>query len=403
MALLDDARAMQDDLVYLRRQIHREPEIGLALPRTQERVLSALDGLEVTTTSGTDLGSVVAVLRGGRSTGRSVLLRADMDALPVSEKTGLEFAAGDGIMHACGHDLHTTMLVGAARLLSAHRESLAGDVVFMFQPGEEGYDGAARMIAEGVLQATGGQLDAAFALHVTSSMFTSGVVATRPGPLMAAADVLHVTVRGVGGHASAPHRASDPIPVAAEMVIALQTLVTRKFDVFDPVVVTVGSFHAGTQHNIIPDRVEFHATVRSFSRGAQAHIAEQAVQLCRGLASAHGLATDIEWETLYPVTTNSEFESHFVSELAEQMFGPDRSMIMQSPLTGSEDFSRVLESVPGAMAFLGACPADADPATAPFNHSPHAVFDEAVLSEGAALYAQFATSRLEALAGALPA
>lgn len=394
MNLLDDARAQQDDLVQLRRALHREPEIGLELPRTQEKVLAALDGLPLeVTTGGPGLSSVVAVLRGGRSTGRTVLLRSDMDGLPVAEETGLDFAATNGAMHACGHDLHTTILVGAARLLSAHRAELAGDVIFMFQPGEEGYDGARHMVEAGVLDAAGTRPEAAFFTHVTSSVFPSGVVAVRPGPMMSAADVLHVTVVGSGGHASTPHGAKDPIVVAAEIVTALQTVVTRQFDVFDPVVVTVGSFHAGSQHNIIPERATFEATVRTFSPEHQKAITERALRLCRGIAEAHGLRADVEWETLYPVTVNDPEQAQFLADTAASLFGEPASVVMPHPHTGSEDFSRVLDAVPGAMAFLGAAAPGVDPATAPFNHSPLATFDEAVLSSGAALYAQLAFSR----------
>jgi amidohydrolase len=395
MDLLEDARAQQDDLVQLRRVLHREPEIGLELPRTQERVLAALDGLPLTVTPGAPgLSSVVAVLRGGRSDGRSVLLRSDMDGLPVAEETGLDFAATNGAMHACGHDLHTTILVGAARLLSAHRDELAGDVIFMFQPGEEGYDGARHMVEAGVLDAAGSRPEAAFFTHVTSSTFPSGVVAVRPGPMMSAADVLHVSVVGSGGHASAPHRAQDPIAVAAEIVTALQTLVTRQFDVFDPIVITVGSFHAGTQHNIIAERATFEATVRSFSPEHQRAVSERAVRLCRGIAEAHGLRADVEWETLYPVTTNDPDQAAFLAETVASLFGEPASVVMPHPHTGSEDFSRVLDQVPGAMAFLGATAPGLDPETAPFNHSAFAAFDEAVLSSGAALYAQLAFDRL---------
>ncbi|MDT7616846.1 MAG: hypothetical protein QOF00_4293 [Pseudonocardiales bacterium] len=395
MDLLEDARAQQDDLVQLRRALHREPEIGLELPRTQERVLAALDGLPLTVTPGAPgLSSVVAVLRGGRSDGRSVLLRSDMDGLPVAEETGLDFAATNGAMHACGHDLHTTILVGAARLLSAHRDELAGDVIFMFQPGEEGYDGARHMVEAGVLDAAGSRPEAAFFTHVTSSTFPSGVVAVRPGPMMSAADVLHVSVVGSGGHASAPHRAQDPIAVAAGIVTALQTLVTRQFDVFDPIVITVGSFHAGTQHNIIAERATFEATVRSFSPEHQRAVSERAVRLCRGIAEAHGLRADVEWETLYPVTTNDPDQAAFLAETVASLFGEPASVLMPHPHTGSEDFSRVLDEVPGAMAFLGATAPGLDPETAPFNHSAFATFDEAVLSSGAALYAQLAFDRL---------
>ncbi len=394
MDLLDDARSLQDDLVQLRRALHHEPEIGLELPRTQERVLAALDGLPLTVTTGAPgLSSVVGVLRGGRSTGRSVLLRSDMDALPVNEETGLDFAATNGAMHACGHDLHTTILVGAARLLSAHRDELAGDVIFMFQPGEEGYDGARHMVEAGVLDVTGTRPEAAFFTHVASSTFPSGVVAVRPGPMMSAADVLHVTVVGSGGHASAPHRAQDPIAVAAEIVTALQTLVTRQFDVFDPVVVTVGSFHAGSQHNIVPERATFDATVRTFSPEHQQAVTERAVRLCRGIADAHGLRADVEWETLYPVTTNDADQAAYLADTVASLFGEPASVLLPHPHTGSEDFSRVLDAVPGAMGFLGATKPGLDPDTAPFNHSPQADFDEAVLSSGAALYAQLAFSR----------
>src|SRR5581483_11770780 len=241
----DDALKIADEIAELRHAIHREPEIGLDLPKTQAKVLGALDGLPLEISTGQGLTSVTAVLRGGRP-GPVVLLRGDMDALPVTEETGLPWASAiPGAMHACGHDLHTAMLAGAARLLSAQRESLPGSVVFMFQPGEEGFAGARHMINEGVLAAAGSAPVAAYALHVTSNRLPCGVFSTRPGPMLAAADQITVTVRGRGGHASMPHRSADPIPAACEMVIALQTLVTRKFDVFDPVVITVGSFHAG--------------------------------------------------------------------------------------------------------------------------------------------------------------
>lgn len=397
MDLLTDARAQNGELVALRRALHREPELGLDLPRTQERVLAELAGLPLEITLGPDgLSSVVAVLRGGRTQGRSVLLRADMDALPVIEQTGLDFAATNGAMHACGHDLHTTMLVGAARLLSAHRDELAGDVVFMFQPGEEGFDGAGHMIANGVLDAAGARPDAAFFMHVTSSTIPSGVVALRPGPMMSAADVLHVSVIGSGGHASTPHRAQDPVAVAAEIVTALQTLVTRQFDVFDPVVITVGSLHAGTQHNIIPERAELEATVRSFSPAHQQALSERAARLCQGIAQAHGLRAEVDYQTLYPVTVNDVAMTDFFGATAADLFGEPAAMIMPNPHTGSEDFSRVLAEIPGAMAFLGATAPGADPDTAPFNHSALAVFDEAVLPAGAALYARLALDRLAA-------
>ncbi|GAB2932297.1 M20 family metallopeptidase [Micromonospora polyrhachis] len=393
MSLRQDAKALQDDLVHLRRDLHRIPEIGLHLPRTQERVLAALDGLPLEISTGTELSSVTAVLRGGRP-GPVVLLRGDMDALPVTEQTGLDYASQhDGAMHACGHDLHTAGLVGAARLLAARRENLAGDVVFMFQPGEEGCDGAGHMIAEGVLTAAGRPVDAAYGLHVLSSLLPTGVFASRPGPLMAASDGLFVRVVGAGGHGSRPHETLDPIPVACEMVTALHTMVNRRFDAFEPVVITVGSFHAGTRRNIIPDDASFEATIRTFSTAVSDQMAEESVRLCHNIAAAHGLRAEVRYDREYGATVNHAAEHDFAAETVREVFGEERFEPLTNPMTGSEDFSRVLDRVPGAFVFLGACAADQPAAGAP-NHSPRAAFDDSVLADGAALLAELAVRRL---------
>ncbi|MEA5367540.1 M20 family metallopeptidase [Amycolatopsis sp., V23-08] len=397
MTLRSDAAVLLDDLVSLRRDLHRIPEIGLHLPRTQDRVLAALDGLGLELTLGKNLSSITGVLRGGKP-GGTVLLRGDMDALPVTEATGEEFSSTlDGAMHACGHDLHTAGLVGAARLLAARKDDLPGDVVFMFQPGEEGWDGAGHMIEEGVLTASGKHVDAAYGLHVSAASYVKGQFTARPGTLMAASGALAVRVLGEGGHGSSPHDARDPIPAACEMVTALQTMVTRTFDVFDPVVVTVGMFHAGTRRNIIPDDARFEATLRSFSPETAARVGERAVQVCRGVAAAHGLDVDVTFEPEYPATVNDAGAYDFVADTIRDVFGEERFTEMAEPITGSEDFSRVLERVPGAYLFLGACPTD--PATAPDNHSPRARFDDSVLGDGAALLAELAVRRLEILAG----
>jgi hippurate hydrolase len=393
MSLREDATSLRDELVELRRELHRIPEVGLNLPRTQERVLAALDGLPLEISTGKDLSSVTAVLRGGHP-GPAVLLRGDMDGLPVTERSGEEFASvHEGAMHACGHDLHMAGLVGAARLLSARREELAGDVVFMFQPGEEGFDGAGHMIREGVLDAAGTPLVGAYGLHVFSSQFARGVFTARPGALMAASDGLFVRVLGAGGHGSAPHRALDPVPAACAMVTALQTMVTRRFDVFDPVVVTVGTFHAGTKRNIIPDEATFEATVRSFSPAARERIAEYAVRVCQDIAGAHGVRVEVDFEPEYPVTVNDAGEHDFLADTVRETFGEQRYADLDNPLPGSEDFSRVLEAVPGAYVFLGAHYGD-DPEATANNHSPLAAFDDSVLGDGAALLAELAVRRL---------
>ena len=397
MSLVQQAQELQGDLVQLRRALHREPELGLALPRTQEKVLTALDGTGIELSQGSALSSVTGVIRGRGGPGRTVLLRGDMDALPVPEQTGLDFGSTNGLMHACGHDLHTAMLVGAAQLLAAQADTLPGEVVLMFQPGEEGHDGARLMLDEGVLGAGSAPVSAAFALHVTPALLPGGFVASRPGPMLSASDTLVVTVRGAGGHASVPHRAVDPIPAACEMVTALQTMVTRRFDVFDPVVLTVGTFHAGTQHNVIPDTATFEASLRSFSTAARDRVVEEAVRLCEHVARAHGLEVDARIEALrYPVTVNDRGEQAIVADLVREVFGEHRHIDLPNPSTGSEDFSLVLEAVPGSMAFLGACPPGVDPSKAAYNHSPEAVFDDGVLADGAALLAEWAVRAVRA-------
>jgi amidohydrolase len=391
-SLRSAADDLHDDLVRLRRALHGEPELDLDLPRTQEKVLAALDGLPLETTTGAALSSVTAVRRGS-SPGPAVLLRADMDALPLTERSDAPYASRfEGRMHACGHDLHTAMLVGAARLLAG--VDFAGSVVFMFQPGEEGAAGAARMIEEGVLDAAGTRPVAAYGLHVVSSLLPRGLFATRRGPLMAAADELHITVRGAGGHGSQPHLARDPIPAACEMVTALQTFVTRSFDTRDPVVVTVGSFHAGTKANIIPDEARFDLTIRSFSRESHAMAGAGVRRVLDGIAAAHGVTVDVHVEMGYPVTVNDDAEAEHAAGAIRDLFGAERFAWMPGPIGAAEDFSFVLDQVPGAFVFLGACPPGRDPATAPFNHAPDAAFDDAVLADGALLLAELALRRL---------
>ncbi len=394
MPVRDEAAKLAEEIAELRHSIHSDPEIGLHLPKTQAKVLAALDGLPLEISTGQALSSVTAVLRGDQP-GPVVLLRGDMDALPVTEETGLPYAsATPGAMHACGHDLHTAMLAGAARLLAARQADLPGTVIFMFQPGEEGYAGARHMINEGVLDAAGPRPVAAYGLHVTANKLPCGKFSTRPGPMLAAADQITVTVHGRGGHASQPHRAADPIPAACEMVLALQTMVTRKFDVFDPVVLTVGSFHAGTTDNVIPDQATFLATARSYSAASRIALANLVPALIRDIASAHGLTADAEYATEYPVTINDAAEAAFATATIADVFGPDRGEVAEFPITGAEDFSFVLEEIPGAFVFLGACPPDRDPDSAPTNHSARALFDDAALADGTALYAELALRRL---------
>ena len=392
--LLSAAYADADHTIELRRSLHRYPEIGLQLPRTQATVLDAFAGLPIEVTTGRSTSSVVGVLRGGRP-GPTYLLRGDMDALPVHEDTGLPFASElPGAMHACGHDTHVAMLVGAARLLAERRDELAGQVVFMVQPGEEGFHGARYMLQEGLLDAVPeAPVSGAFALHISSTL-ASGSLSVRPGPMMAAADQWRMVVRGRGGHASEPHAAADPIPVAAEIVLALQSLVTRRVDVFDPAVVTVAHIEAGSTNNVIPDTAFLEGTIRTLSAGQRADVVAAVRRVATHIGAAHGLEVEFEHEEGYPVTVNDPGAAARVLETATELLGPNASRVAPVPLMGAEDFSYVLQRVPGAMAWLGACPPGLEPATAPGNHSNLVVFDEEPLPAGVALYAAMALRAL---------
>ena len=408
MPVIEDAKELQGDLTRLRHDLHRHPEIGLHLPRTQEKVLQALDGLPFEITLGKETTSVTAVLRGGKAAAGSdgahrpaVLLRADMDGLPVQEKTGVEFSSqADGAMHACGHDLHTSMLAGAATLLAEKQHLLQGDVVLMFQPGEEGCDGASYMIREGVLDAAGTRVQAAYGMHVFSSLEPHGTFCTKPGVMLSASDGLEVTVLGAGGHGSAPHAAKDPVTVAAEMVTALQVMVTRQFNMFDPVVLSVGVLHAGTKRNIIPETARIEATVRTFSESSRLRMMDAVPRLLQGIAAAHGVEVHVDYQEEYPLTITNEDETHTAEKVIAGLFGERRLSRWATPLSGSEDFSRVLAEVPGTFVGLSAVAPGADPATSPFNHSPYATFDDGVLADGAALYTGLAVSRLATLSTA---
>ena len=388
--LIAQARTLQPRTVALRRELHRAPELGLDLPRTRDAVLAALRDLPLTIRTGRSCSSVVAVLEGTRP-GPTVLLRGDMDALPLQEDTGLDFASGtDGAMHACGHDTHTAMLASAARLLAGHRDRIAGRVLLMFQPGEEGFHGARHMIDEGLLD-DGPEL--AYALHISSTV-PSGELHHRPGPIMAAADVLTVTVTGRGGHASAPQDACDPVPAAAAMVGGLQTLLSRRVAPHDAAVLTVARIQAGTTDNVIPETAELTGTLRTLSEPVRALLHNEIEQHCRYLALAHGCTAEVRITTGYPVTVNDGPATSALVRVGEQVLGESACVPMANPLMGAEDFSYVLARVPGSLAFLGARPPGVAAADAPPNHSNRVVFDEAAFPAGVAVYAALALAAL---------
>jgi amidohydrolase len=396
--LLTAAEAIQADVVGVRRRLHRRPERGLQLPLTQAAVVDELRQLGLEARLGGTTTSVVAVIDGARP-GPTILLRADMDALPLGEDTGLDFASElEGVMHACGHDTHVAMLLGAARLLVERRDQLAGRVLLMFQPGEEGFHGARFMLEEGLLEEGphgAGDVQRAVALHI-STRYPTTTISLRPGALMAAADKIVAVVEGRGGHASTPHLSLDPMPSAAALVLALQTAVTREIDVFDPAVLTIARMDGGTTNNIIPERVVIEGTIRTVSAKTRERMHALVRRVAAGVAMTYGTTIDLEIEAGYPVTMNDPEVTAGVRRLAVDLAGEDRVHDLAHPVMGAEDFSYVTERVPGAMVYLGARPADEDPATAPQNHSNRVIFDEDALALGVAVYAATA---LDFLAG----
>src|SRR5258707_1224368 len=355
---LDEAQELLPAAIALRRRIHAKPELGLHLPLTTEAVLDGLQGLDVEIARGKSTSGLVVSLSGtkpGSQSGRTILLRGDMDALPMPEETGLGFASEiPGRMHACGHDSHTPMLVQAVHLLHRHRDELPGTVKFMFQPGEEGHPGARRMIEDGLLDADP-KPDAAFALHIFPN-FKAGAIAGRAGPLLAAVDTWTIKVRGRGGHASMPHLAVDPVPVACEIGLALHSMVTRRTNVFDPVVLTCGKIAGGTASNIIPETVEMLGTLRTTSEPARENACEGIRRVATNIAAAHACEADVQIRRGYPVTVNDAGFVDFARGIATELLGADNYIPMPSPFMGAEDFSYVVERMPVCMMFVGVLP-----------------------------------------------
>jgi amidohydrolase len=382
--------AMLPEMVALRRAIHEEPELGLMTPKTTARAKEALAGLPLEFFEGPSTTGFIALLR-GPANGRTVLLRGDMDALPLQEDTGLAFTSHeDGKMHACGHDTHVAMLAGAARALCARRDRLAGSVMFMFQPGEEGHHGARFMLDDGLIDPLP---NAAFALHVAPNL-PSGMFGSRPGPLLAAADRIVLTVTGKGGHASQPHLAVDPIPVACEIVTALQSLVTRRIPAFDPVVITVARITSGTTNNVIPETAEMEGTIRSFSPESRALAHEGLHRIATNIAAAHRATVSVEIIPGFPVTLCDSAAVALAKSTVQGLFGDAAWLTMPSPIMGAEDFSYVLQKVPGAMVMLGATPEGGDFRTCCGLHSNRMVLDESVMARGMAMHCAYAEAFL---------
>jgi hippurate hydrolase len=391
--VLAQAQAMLPELQNLRRKLHAIPEFGLELPNTLRVILEQIDGLGTITTS-EQISSAVLHIKGAEP-GPTVLLRADMDALAVVEDTGLEYASTNGYMHACGHDLHMAMGVGAAKILASRKDQLKGEVIIFFQPGEEGHHGADVMLEQGDHMVTGNKPIRAYGLHVFSS-YPLGMMGSKAGPLMASAGDLFVTVSGSGGHGSMPWLSKDPISVLNEIMSSLQTMVTKRFNAFDPVIVNIGWVKAGDQAttNVIPDSASFGATVRVFSEENSAKLKTFTTELAESIAKGFGLTATVEFTRATKVLMNNPEAIKSVEEVTSRMFGPGRYINLPTPIAGGEDFASIVHEIPGAFVFMGAAPVGVNAATAATNHSNKAVFDDAVLADGAALLAELAIDAL---------
>ena len=391
--VLTQAKAILPELQALRRQLHQIPEFGLELPKTLELILKQINGLGEITTS-KEISSAVLHIKGDQP-GPTVLLRADMDALAVIEDTNLDYASTNGFMHACGHDLHMAMGVGAAKILASRKSEIKGDVIIFFQPGEEGHHGADVMIEQGDLIVSGSKPIRAFGLHVFSS-YPLGMMGSKAGPLMASAGDLFVTVTGSGGHGSMPWLSKDPISVLTEIMSALQTMVTKRFNAFDPVIVNIGWLKAGdtATTNVIPESASFGATVRVFSEENATKLKKYTTELAESIAKAFGLSATVEFTRATKVLVNDASAIEAVEKVTTKVFGAGRYVNLPAPIAGGEDFASIVHEIPGAFIFMGAAPPGVDPSTAATNHSNKAVFDDSVLADGAALLVELA---LEAL------
>ncbi|CAN5616646.1 M20 family metallopeptidase [soil metagenome] len=372
-----------EKVVALRRDIHKEPELGFGTEKTAKKVLEALDGLPLEIQTGVAENGIVATLKGAEA-GPTIGLRADMDALPIHEETGLDFASEtDGKMHACGHDGHTSMLVGAAHALCGMQDQLSGAVKFFFQPAEEGGGGGQVMVDEGAAD----DVDSIFALHLWPWL-PFGTAATKPGPIMAAADAFDMKVKTDGGHGATPHLAVDAVTIAAHIVTALQTVVSREVDPVQPAVLTVGEIEAGTAFNIIPGEARLGGTVRTLDADLREKIPERMEELSRGVANGMRGDIELDYTFSYPVTVNDEEVARQALGVIGDLFGEDHAQELSNPTMGAEDFAYFLEKLPGAFIWLG-IGEDASGL-----HTPTFAFDEEILPLGASLLTALALKSL---------
>ncbi|MBR2689998.1 MAG: amidohydrolase [Aquamicrobium sp.] len=387
MPILNRAAELQEEVAGWRRHIHQKPELNFDVFETAAFVTEKLKEFgcdEVVT--GIGKTGVVGIIRGGKGSGSTVGLRADMDALPITETTGKPYASQTpGKMHACGHDGHTAMLLGAAKYLAETR-NFAGSVAVIFQPAEEGGGGGNEMVKDGMMDRFG--IQKVFGMHNMPGL-PVGQFAIRPGPIMAATAEFTITVKGRGGHAAMPHGTIDPIVIASQLVGALQTIASRNTDPVESVVVSVTKFHAGDAYNVIPEAAEIAGTVRSLKKEVARKAEQRIRQLCAGLAAAHDTTIEVDYDANYPVTFNHPDETVFSGDIAAEVAGDAQVQRTIQPVMGGEDFSYMLEARPGAFIFIG----NGDSAGL---HHPAYDFNDEVIPHGVSYWVKLAEKALAA-------
>ncbi|HEX3469131.1 MAG TPA: amidohydrolase [Candidatus Elarobacter sp.] len=368
-------REVVDEVVATRRDLHVHPELGFEEHRTAALVAERLGALDFEVHTGIGRTGVVGVLRGARA-GKTIMLRADMDALPIDEENEVSYRSQTPVhMHACGHDGHVAMLLGAARVVASRRDEIAGTVCFLFQPAEEGKGGAKAMVADGVLERFG--IERAYGLHLASA-HPAGQVGFHDGAFYASSDSIEITIEGKGGHGAAPHLSIDPVYVASQFVVAVQQIVSRQIDPIEPAVVTIGAINGGTTHNVIPSRVRLLGTVRAFDADVRAKMSERIERVLRGVCDSSGATYDYTYLWRYPVTSNDVEQTRYARALAERVAGSEH--VADVPrLMGAEDFSFFAERVPACFFTIGS---NGGPNSAFPHHHARFDIDESALATG---------------------
>jgi amidohydrolase len=351
MDIINYSKGIQREIVNWRRELHKMPEIGFSLEKTSEFIIERLKEMNIEYRLTAETG-IVAIIR-GEAKGRTVALRADMDALPIKEETDLPYASSNGSMHACGHDAHVAMLLGAAKILSENKKALSGNVKLLFQPAEENFGGAQIMISEGCLENP--KVDVIFGLHIgsLSREVGNGMIGIRKGAMMAAVDRFIIRIIGKGGHGAAPHECVDPITVACEVVASLQKIVSREINPVNPAVLTIGQITGGTAFNIIPKEVVLEGTVRTLNNEDRTYIENRITEIVKFITKANKAEYIIDYENSYPVLMNNDLATDKLSTAAAKIIGKDKIVELKNPVMGAEDMAYYLQEVPGTFFYLG--------------------------------------------------